>query len=613
MAGGPNVGNAYVTIIPSMQGSQQTIASEMSSMMSEAGGKASEAAGGSFVKGFGGKLGSMKGLLAKALPVAAIAGAAGAAGKALFGIGEEFDEMTDSIIVGTGASGAALEDLQNAAKGMATTVPMGFAEAGNIVQDLNTRLGLTGDTLQKVGTQIAQVGDMTGEAFDTEAFSGAMSAWGTAAEDMSGQLDTLFAVSQSTGIGMNRLTGIVESSAPTMQALGYSFEDTAAMAGLLDKAGLDASGTMSKMSKALTTMAKDGEDPAETLKRTTDEINTLIEKGDEAGAIDMASKLFGTKGAAQFVAAVKSGTMNIDEFSKAMGNSDGIIGETQERTMDFAERVEILKNQFKAFLEPVGSAVFTGLSDVMANITEAFGTFVNGPGQELGEVFGKIVGFGEKIGGIFADAFKDAAGIKTFGSGLNTVANALRKMMSALRPVADVLGTLLKTVVPPLARMLGGTLGAAFRLVGNIAKTVAKAFDAFKRTIETVKSAFGSFKRVVTAPFRFLGGLQAPHISISGGSIPFGIGGKGEKPHIGVTWGEEGGILNGIQLVGAGEAGKEALLPLERNTEWMDKLADKIDGGNFTINMYAGAQESPEEFAQRTVREIYRLVRMGEI
>ena len=608
------VGKAYLTIIPSMEGSRKTIASDFNSMMSQAGGSASDAAGSSFMKGFSGKLAGMKGIISKALPVAAVAGAAGAAGKALFGIGAEFDDMTDSIIIGTGASGQALEGLKQSAMDMATTVPMSFADAGNIVQDLNTRLGLTGDTLTAVGTQIAQVGDMTGEAFDTEAFAGAMSAFGTSAEDMSGQLDTLFAVSQSTGIGMNELTGIVEGSAPTMQALGYSFEDTAAMAGLLDKAGLDASGTMSKMSKALTTMAKDGEDPAETLQRTTEEISGLIEKGDEAGAIDMASKLFGTKGAAQFVAAVQSGSMNIEEFANAMGNSEGIIGETQERTMDFAERVELLKNQFKQLLEPLGSAVFTGLSDAMAVISDAFGQFVDGPGQAMGETFRKIVAFGSKIGETFATAFKDASGIKSFGSAMSTVGSAVSRVGRFLRPVASVLGQLLRSVVPPLARALGGTLGAAFRTVGRVVQTVGRGFNSFKSTIASVREAFSSFKRTVTAPFRFLSGLKLPHVSVSGGKAPWGIGGMGTKPSFGVTWGAKGGILDHVQLIGAAEAGREALLPLDRNTGWMDDLADRVSGnGNWTVNMYAGAQESPEEFAQRTVRELQRMVRMGAV
>lgn len=61
----------------------------------------------------------------------------------------------------------------------------------------------------------------------------------------------------------------------------------------------------------------------------------------------------------------------------------------------------------------------------------------------------------------------------------------------------------------------------------------------------------------------------------------------------GISWNAKGGILDGAQLFGAkgntllggGEAGREALLPLDRNTEWMDQIADRV-----TERMY----EAPE-------------------
>ena len=607
------VAKATVTIIPNMQGAQQAIATQMGAAASAAAGPASATAGAAFAGGLGAKLGALKGVMTKALPVAAVAGV----GKALFDVGSEFDAMTDTIVVGTGASGKALEGLQDAAKGIATTVPTSFGDAGNIVQDLNTRLGLTGDTLQSVGTQIAQVGQMTGEAFDTEAFSGAMSAWGTATEDMSGQLDTLFAISQSTGIGMNSLTGIVESAAPQMKTLGYSFEDTAAMAGLLDKAGLDASGTMSKMSKALTTIAKDGEEPADAMKRVTTEIGDLIAKGDEAGAINLASDLFGTKGATQFVAAVQSGSMSIDEFSAAMSNSSGIINDTNNKTMSFGERVELVKNQFKQLLEPMGSAVFQGISVVMQGITTAFGMFVNGPGKLIGEVFKTIVDVGKQLFQTFGAAFSETAGLEAFGSAAGSVADTISKLYNTMKPLVTIGLRLTGAVLKPLAKVVGTLLGAAFRTLIAVINRAVSVLNRVRSVMNTVKSAFNTFKKAVTHPFKFLGGLKKPKITIHGGSIPFGIGGKGKKPSIGVTWAARGGVIDSSTLIGigAGEAGKEALLPLERNTGWADIIADKIgaQGNTFNVTLNASGAESPEQYAQRFARELHRQVRMGAI
>ena len=415
---------------------------------------------------------------------------------------------------------------------------------------------------------------------------------------------------------MNDLTGIMESSAPQMQALGYSFEDSAAMAGLLDKAGLDASGTMSKMSKALTTIAKDGEEPADAMKRVTEEIRSYIEKGDEAAAINAASDLFGTRGATQFVAAVQSGSMSIEDFSKAMSASSGIIGKTQKETMSFGERVDLLKNQFKALLEPLGSKVFAGLSEAMTVVTEKFGAFVDGPGQAIGDAFHNIVDFGKQVVDIFANAFGDVTGLESFGSAAKTTTSTISRLFSALKPVASLMIRLGGAIIRPLARLVGAVLGAAFRTLMAAINRAITVLNKVKSVMNTVKSAFTTFKNAVTKPFNFLGGLKRPHIDIHGGKIPFGIGGKGTKPSIDVYWAARGGIIDSSTLIGigAGEAGREAILPLERNTGWMDTLAEKIGSGNtYNVTLNASASESPEQYAQRFARELRRQVRMGTI
>jgi hypothetical protein len=50
----------------------------------------------------------------------------------------------------------------------------------------------------------------------------------------------------------------------------------------------------------------------------------------------------------------------------------------------------------------------------------------------------------------------------------------------------------------------------------------------------------------------------------------------------------EGGIIDKPTLAMVGEAGREAVVPLENNTAWIDKLADKLGskmgGGNTTNN-----------------------------
>lgn len=48
----------------------------------------------------------------------------------------------------------------------------------------------------------------------------------------------------------------------------------------------------------------------------------------------------------------------------------------------------------------------------------------------------------------------------------------------------------------------------------------------------------------------------------------------------------KGGLIDRPTLAMVGEAGKEAVMPLENNTEWIDKLADKLNAKQSTTNNY---------------------------
>lgn len=73
--------------------------------------------------------------------------------------------------------------------------------------------------------------------------------------------------------------------------------------------------------------------------------------------------------------------------------------------------------------------------------------------------------------------------------------------------------------------------------------------------------------------------IKMPHIETTwesvGGIIAdwFGIT---AIPHFSVSWYAKGGIVDGATLLGAGEAGKEAIVPLEQNTQWTGMVSGQI-------------------------------------
>jgi TP901 family phage tail tape measure protein len=351
MADGIELAQAYVTLIPSLDGVQGKIKQEFGDAAEDAAEEAGHKSGTKFSTKFG----------------LAIAGLTVAIGKGLFEVGETFDDMVDTIRVGTGATGDALQGLEDVALSIGGKVPAKWEDIGTTVAGLNTRLGLTGDELETVASQFLEAGRM-GQQLDINNLTAAFSAFGVEGDSVSGAMDQLFRVSQATGVGMDQLASLIGKQAPALQNLGFGFEESAAMAGILDKAGIDAGSTLGAMGKGLVTLAKDGEEPQEAFRRITGEINDLIKSGDVAGALDLASGIFGTKAANSFVGAVQSGSLALDDLVGAAGISGDTILGLGADTMDFAEQFDLLKNNAALALEPLGSAVFGTLSGILKDM-----------------------------------------------------------------------------------------------------------------------------------------------------------------------------------------------------------------------------------------------------
>lgn len=305
---------------------------------------------------------------------AVVVGAVGAAGKAAYDIGAQFDDAYDTIRAGTGASGAAFEELQDSMRkvaGESIGVGSDMGAIGSTLADLNTRLGLTGEPLEKMTAQFMQLQNLGVDA-DINEVSKAMSGFGIEAKDMPAALDELFQVSQATGLTITELSQSAVKAGPVLRGFGFSMADSAALVGQMDKAGLDADKTLQSMQRALAEFAAEGRDAPEALKETIGSIEELITAGDDAAAIDMASGIFGTRGAAQFVDAVKTGTLSVDDFMDATGATSDTIGGLAEETASFSERWDQFKNQAVLALEPIATKIFDSLVPALDRAQGAF-------------------------------------------------------------------------------------------------------------------------------------------------------------------------------------------------------------------------------------------------
>ncbi len=526
MAEGVNVANAYVSIMPSMQGAEKSITDALSGAMEDAGEEAGSKGGESILDAVTGQLGGLAerlgelgngaagslvdgitGVLGAAGP-AAIAAAAGAAvvgvGTALEGIGEDFDAMSDSIQISTGASGDALDELSDAATQVATTVPVSFEDAGGIVAAFSQRMGLAGQALTDVSDRAAALGELTGQAVDLDKLTGALNAFGVSGEDAASEMDYLFGVSQQTGVGFNDLVGTVQSAGPAMQELGFSLDDVADMAGQLDKAGLNSSSVLGSMKKALSSVADSGGDVQKTFSDSVSAIEGYVSAGDDAAAISAAGDLFGTKNAPQFVAALKSGAISMDDLGQsALGASGDIMG-TMEATDDWPEKWKLIQNGVEAALEPLGSAVMGGVTSTVEGLGGAL-DWLSGALSPLGDTLSGLVdGAMAKVGPVLEPLLPPLQDLAA--SVLPLIQGAISALCGVLSFVGSALSELWD-ILSPVVSVLVSVLGVAIEAVAGALSLLGPVLDAigvaFQTASDTATAAWepisGFFSGVVSA------------------------------------------------------------------------------------------------------------------
>ena len=119
--------------------------------------------------------------------------------------------------------------------------------------------------------------------------------------------------------------------------------------------------------------------------------------------------------------------------------------------------------------------------------------------------------------------------------------------------------------------------------------------------VNTIRNAINKIRSIVNNAHLKLPKFKLPHFKISGGKLPWGIGGKGTAPKISVDWYAEGGIFNKATLAGIGEAGPEAVVPLDTLWNKLDNIAKASAANNegITINVYASPHMNVDELARR--------------
>lgn len=333
--------------------------------------------------------------------------------KASYQAWQEYDAGADSIIAATGATGDAAEDLMKVYKNVSKDIVASYDDIGTAVGEINTRFGSTGDELEDLSVQFIKFKDLNNVDLKTaiDNTQAAMAAWGVEVEDTSLMLDLLNKAGQDTGEGVDSLAASLTSNAPALQEMGFNVSDAAMFLANLSKNGVDASGTMAGLKKALSNAAAEGTPMSEALAEIEDSIKSASTSTE---AITTATELFGSKAGAAIATAVRQGNLSFEQLGTSMKDFEGNVSDTFEATLDapdkFAQAIQDIKTEF---------ADLTGriMEEHGPQITEFFNMVTEDLMPKLEEGIGWLIDNLPLVGGAIAAltaavvAFKTAAAI----------------------------------------------------------------------------------------------------------------------------------------------------------------------------------------------------------
>ena len=255
-----------------------------------------------------------------------------------------------------------------------------------------------------------------------------------------------------------------------------------------------------------------------------------------------------------------------------------------------------------------------GLCDFISGICQAIGEFFSGLWTKLQEIFepigqwfsekfqqawDAIVNIFSNLGSWFGERWADVTNALAevgswlgdkFQQGWDAISNTFSKLGSwfgdrwneskdALAEANTWLGEKFQSgrdKVNSAFEKVGSWFSERWNDIQSALKEIPNWFkNLFNDAMENAKSIVKSGIDKLKSFFNFdwsLPKIKLPHFNISGS---FSLN-PPRIPSFSVDWYARGGVFNSPSIIGVGEAGQEAVMPLERNTGWISTLAQKV-------------------------------------
>lgn len=208
-------------------------------------------------------------------------------------------------------------------------------------------------------------------------------------------------------------------------------------------------------------------------------------------------------------------------------------------------------------LGPIFQLSLTHLQGTFRIVFAAIGGIIQGAGAVIHAVVDGIRGFFNGLG-----TWMEV----TFGFKWKNVFEAVKNIVKAFRDYIGPIISSVQVIFMGLANFIGGVFSGNWK----------RAWLGVKQIFEGIVSGLG---HIFKAPLNFMiDGINKFLSGIGKVKIPDwvpGVGGKGfsipKIPRL-----AKGGIVSASTIANIGEAGTEAVIPLQRNTQGLDMIAEKI-------------------------------------
>ena len=251
---------------------------------------------------------------------------------------------------------------------------------------------------------------------------------------------------------------------------------------------------------------------------------------------------------------------------------------TSASTFLFKNLIPMLLNIAKSIPSLLFGAIKVGIPALLKGIAGLVPQLLTAATSIIDQLTNKLVGMANGMAnnpGMAQCGLKIVTAIaKAILIGVPKLTVALAKLALAIPPaIISMLGNLTAGIVATLGTKLAVIVGKVksifIRVKNAILDPTRTAKEKLKAIIDKIKGIFNKVKLKLK--------LKVPKVSLSGGKAPWGIAGKGKLPSFKVKWNAVGGIVDGATLIGAGEKGPEAIVPLDPFWKRLDESRETID------------------------------------